>query len=835
MSDSKETGFLDNRNKVIDVNKIFVILLSRWYLIVGSILVSLLTANLMLRYAQPIYLAELTLKLEDEKPNQLNDIFKFGRPAGKLDNLLKTESEIIKSRTMGIKTLKKLNYFITYSIKGSIISRELYPNIFFYISYLYVDSSFKNNKYVIKFKNVSTFEIGIDDGNVQQNDFETHHINDTFIFNRSLLIVNLTNENLLKSYLGIPINFKINDIVSLASSYSSNLNVEIEKGASILNMSFSSKNAEFSADYLNAITQVYIDESVNLKSQALQQTLTFLNDQLIDLSQKVRTSQNDLTSFKTQNKGGELDDVGIKQLDKLTKLETERNILQLNLRMLLQLEANVKNPKNKSLSYMTFDNEDFQALPQLFSLLNILLMEKISLLSQHTSNSPIVIENQKKLDEVKESILKNIASLKEKLAEKINYNNNLISETNGELSSLPAKQQNLINMQREFKVNEKVYNYLLEKKLETSISRSSIISNATVIDNALIPTNPISPKKDKNYLTALIIGFGFGMSLIFIIRLLNQKIPDKETIESLSNTPVIGVIKKVNSDEEQNAEYDVYVFKGPKSIFTESIRGIRTNINFILKGEKNKSISVTSTVSGEGKTFCAINIAASLTMLNYKVIIVGCDLRRPKIHLSFQGMSNDIGLTTYLIKKNTLDEVILKTDFENLYVLPAGPTPPNPAELLQTDEMEKLSAILKTDFDYVIFDNAPVGIVSDAFSLMEKADLNLFIIRAQYSKRDFALIPDRLKIESEIPNLYTILNAYEETSVTYSSIYKLEKGGAASGGGYGYYYVGYNGGYGYYGKKYYSSYYSGYYSDEEPKQKWWMKLFNKKRKKTNNV
>jgi capsular exopolysaccharide synthesis family protein len=237
-------------------------------------------------------------------------------------------------------------------------------------------------------------------------------------------------------------------------------------------------------------------------------------------------------------------------------------------------------------------------------------------------------------------------------------------------------------------------------------------------------------------------------------------------------------------------------------------------------------------VSGEGKTYCAINIAASLTMLSHKVIIVGCDLRRPKLHLSFKGMTNDVGLSTFLIKKHTIDEVIQKTDYENLFVLPAGPTPPNPAELLQTDEMSKLAETLKENFDFVIYDNAPVGLVSDSFYLMSHADLNLFIIRAQYSKRDFATVPDKLKMENGIHNMYSILNAYESSSIAYSSIYKSDQSGY-SGGGYGYYYYGgYNtGGYGYYGKKYYSSYYSGYYTEyDEDIPRW--KFWKRKRRNT---
>jgi capsular exopolysaccharide synthesis family protein len=216
-------------------------------------------------------------------------------------------------------------------------------------------------------------------------------------------------------------------------------------------------------------------------------------------------------------------------------------------------------------------------------------------------------------------------------------------------------------------------------------------------------------------------------------------------------------------------------------------------------------------VSGEGKTFCTINLASSFTMLNKKVIIIGCDLRRPKVHLSFGNITNSIGLTTYLIGKSSLDEIIQHTEYPNLDVITAGPTPPNPAELLQTDEMRDLLETLKSTYDYILIDSAPVGLVSDSLIIMGMADINLYVIRSQYSRRDFAVIPDRLKADSNIKNIYILLNAFDTSSVVYSSIYKSSKGGGYHSGSGGYYG---KGGYGYYARKYTDSYYSGYYADE---------------------
>lgn len=810
----------------IDLHKIITILLRSWYYIVGAVIICMVIANLLLRYSKPLYVANLSMKLEDEKPNQINDFFKFGKASGKLENFLRTETEILKSRTYAAKVLNRLHYDVTYIVKGKIITSELYPNNIFNIDFVYLDSTNIGRQYEINFLNMEKFEL------YHANDKKTKsvfNLNDTVFFDGSFFVISIKKKNYYTAYLNIPITYYINDHLGQAASFSSGLGVEIEKGTNILNLSYTSEVPQLASDYLNAIAAFYIEESINNKSQAIQQTVQFIDAQLDDLAEKVKSSQGDLADFKTNNNGIELDEIGHKELETLTKLDEEKLFLQLRLRMLEQTEKNVLEAQNKPVDLMTFDSEDKQNLPDLFGILNTLIMERLALTSKYTANSPLLLENEKKLNEIKKAIAKNISSLRDKTIAKINYNNKLIEEVNSHLTRLPGKQQTLINLQRESKVNEKVYSYLLEKKLETLISKSSIVSNASVIDASLVPQSPISPDSKKTYTVAFLIGIFIGTSLILVTRLLYQKIPDKETIESLSRTPVIGVIKKVNTAAE-NAGYDVHVFKSPKSVFSESIRGIRTNMNFILKGGKHKSICITSTVSGEGKTFCTINLAASLTMLNYKVIIVGCDLRRPKLHLSFKDISNDIGLSTYLIGKHTLQEIIHHTEYENLYVLPAGPTPPNPAELLQTDEMNQLFLTLQEEYDFVLYDTAPVGLVSDSFPLMKQADLNIFIIRAQYSKRDFATIPDKLSADNNISNIYTILNSYDTSSVIYSSIYKSDYAGYY-GGGYYYYGSGYGGGsYGYYGRKYYSSYYSGYYTEDEVEAPWW-KFWQKKRKR----
>ncbi len=812
--------------KTIDINRVFSVVLRRWYVVLTCILVALAIAYLHLRYTKPLFLASLQMKVEDDKGNQVGDLFRYGRISGRIENQLKTESQIFKSRTLALNTLKNLKYNISYFQKGQIVTSELYPFPYFKITPLYLDSSDYGASYTIKFIDNHSFILK----KGEQQLGKVQRTGDSLVLGSSIFVVE-SNAKRIHNMVGNEIVFRINDPFVEAMLIGSNVEVEVEKGTSILQVSYVSDIPEKAADFVNATAKTYIQESINTRSQAAEQTILFIDGLITDLANQVNNAQQNLTDFQSANSGVELDAIGRAEFEKLTSLETEKNMLLLKKKIMSKLGEQINTAKDKTLELVLLDPEDAQDLPRMLELLNGLILERLSLSLKTLPTSPVMIENEKKIREVKHALNRALLSAQEKVDERISYSNKLLQQASSKLSALPQKQQALLNLERNFKVNEKIYGYLMEKKLETRISKSSILANASIIDEAIPPSSPFFPVPGRVYAIAFVIGLASGIGIVFLLRFIYNRIPDKETIESLSRTPVIGVIKKLDH-EEMDENYELYVMKSPKSIFSESIRGIRTNINFILKGENHKVVCVTSSVSGEGKTFSTVNLAASLTLLGHKVVIVGCDLRRPKIHLTFRNMTNDIGLTTYLIGKHELKDIIQESEFENLDVITAGPTPPNPSELLNMEKMNDLVEQLKATYDYVFFDTAPVGLVSDSFALMSKADINLFIIRSQYSRRDFAMIPDRLKEDNQIPNMYIILNSYDNSSAFYGSIYKSAYGGYYGGGGY-YYYGGYYNNNSYYNRKYYSQYYNGYYSDESSPRAWWQKAFgiNKRKKK----
>ena len=796
----------DNLEKNIDLKRVLAIMLSRWYIIVIALLIALVVSYVKLRYTTPIYQASIYLRLEDEKNSGISDLFKFGRSGARLENQMKTETEVIRSRTVALKTLQELNMPYTFEFQGKILKQKLYPNTIFVIHPIYIDSTSLLNFSII-FKNKISFEV------LSGETKKKYQIGDTVVIGSSAFSIKPHHSGSINMAVGIPIRVIQNNIQALSAQLANSINVETVKGTSLFSLTIQSDMSQFAVDYINKLAEVYIKEQVINKAQTNEQTLAFIATQLAHFSTDLQAAEEALSTFKATNKGVSPDDLGKIELNKLISLEAEKNLKQIALSSLDKAIKDVQYAKDKPVEMIILDADLMGGIGTFQNMLNTLIIERISLFQRYGPESKIIQENNIKIGNAKEALLKSLFVARNKLADVVNNINDRIDDASSQLGVLPEKQLNLINLERNYKVNEKIFSYLLEKRLETMIQRASIVSNTSIVDPCQ-GASKIYPNEKEQYTIALGIALLLSMGLILLLRLLYDKITDKETIEQLSKTPVIGIIKRIS--DTGDSDYNIHALTNPKSIFSESIRGIRTSLNFILQGNNHKLISVTSTVSGEGKTFCTLNIAASLTLLGNKVVILGCDLRRPKLHLSFPNMTNKVGLTTYLIGKNTKEEVILPTPYDKLYIIPAGPVPPNPSELLQSSKMLELLETLKHEFDYVLLDTSPVGLVADSLTLMQLSDINLYILRANYSKRDFALVPDRIKTDNGISNLYSILNAFDPGAGFYGSIYKQEYGGYYGGGGY-YYYGGYYGrsSYGYYGRKYNSQYYSGYYTNEE--------------------
>jgi len=301
---------------------------------------------------------------------------------------------------------------------------------------------------------------------------------------------------------------------------------------------------------------------------------------------------------------------------------------------------------------------------------------------------------------------------------------------NTQISRLPKTERELIGMERQFKLNDAIYTFLLQKRAEAQIARASNAPDYEIIDEALyFKARLISPTTSMNYIIALFFGLIIPFVIILVKDFFNNKITDIKELESISSLPVIGQV--YHNKTKSTAIIRDY----PKSPLADSFRAIRTNLQFFSEGEDKMTILITSSMSGEGKSFCSVNIASVYALLGKKTLLMGFDLRRPALYEDFE-LNNQYGITSYLIRNAKIEDIIQKTPIGNLDLISAGPIPPNPVELIASDRTKVLFDVLKNKYDYIIIDSAPIGAVTDSFLLFNYADINIFTLRHNYTIKE---------------------------------------------------------------------------------------------------
>jgi len=346
-----------------------------------------------------------------------------------------------------------------------------------------------------------------------------------------------------------------------------------------------------------------------------------------------------------------------------------------------------------------------------------------------------------------------------------------------QLKTLPLNEQQLLNIKRKYDLYNQFYTYLLQKRAEAGIQKASTISNVRMIDQARYDQIiKVGNDKKNILLIAIILGLLLPIVLFFLWNLLNTRIREKEDITNNTSIPIIGIVGHAPGPG------DLPIKDAPNSSFAESLRRIRTNLQFILRDPEQSVIMVTSSVSGEGKTFVAANLSIIIAMNNKRVLLVGCDLRRPSLHKLFN-LDNKAGLSSIIIGEKAIQECISSTSIENLDLLPAGPVPPNPSELVETKEMEQLFHELVKQYDYIILDTPPLALVSDSLSLSKYVHSTLYVIRQNFSHKDTISIANLMQQEDHLPNLVLLINDIKPSrSLGYNYFYGYGKGYS-----YGYY------------------------------------------------
>ncbi len=760
---------------------LFIARKSIWLILV-IFTMALSGAYLLIRYSAPVYESTSVLQVVNDDNR---------KKALEFNNITEEEPmdvylELIRSRFLFEKVINRLPLKVSYYKEGKILEEESYifsPYIFSDVQF--TDSSIIDEKIKILFNPNNTYTLNYSiagksfsfQGKANAKIITAH-------FSAFVDVVDL--KFILQSQNDNKLYFTFNSKAALVSKYYPKLNVKIVNAtAQTIGITVSDNNPHIAADLANMVAFSFKDFDSTRKTEGSNRILAFIDSQLVKVERDLRISQMHLQEFKRDNKVNDFKSVSDSYLKRITDLENDYLKSEINERILIEIEQKInKNASEPDLNNLTsalVGTEFENSLSSQVDELRELIKEKNELKISVTDRNKYMDNINYRIDLQVKIILRAITAVRSQISQRKNIINSKKSEIEEVFYGLPEKELEYANIEKPFAINEKYYTMLLEKKTEYSISGQGVMSQTEVLQLAVPAPWPVSPRKKLILFAFVLVAFMVSLIMILIKYVLHSEITSLNEITKISNASIsiLGMVPKYKKDIPVS---QLIIDKNPKSLISESFRTLRTNLQFISNEAGPKIIAVTSTISGEGKTFVAINIGGIIAYSGKKVIILDLDMRKPKIHKGFN-VENNIGMSTLLINRNTLSECVRNSSLKNLDFITAGPVPPNPAELIINGRLDEIIDELKTNYDFVIVDNPPVGLVSDGIHVLLKADYPLYIFRANYSKKNFVQNADRIINENGVTKLAAVLNGVDIDKGSYGYNY-----GYSYGYGYGYTY-----------------------------------------------
>ena len=751
------------KNELLDENVINVRQIIRnysihWKYFLLSIVLFILTCFFYLKYTAPVYNITSSILVKDEDKgisNQLNAFSEIGFDLNGNNLKIENEIELLKSRRLLTSVVENLNLNVNYFDNKTILKKELYKNLPIKISFINKNRSNSENDFLIEIKKISNSKLRITDKkNSKVFDYSLGESITTFM---GEIVITPT---AFYNYHNFDLLLSISNIEDAVNKLKSSLSIElVNKESSILNLSINTTNIDKGKAILNRLIKNHSKDAINDKIEVSVSTLNFIKNRIKFLTSELSIVEEDVSKFKSKNKiiNFESDaELFIEKESENQKLLSENQI---------QIELNdfilnyIKTTKTDELLPYNVGITN-KAIDDLISNINNLIIERNRLLVRSSANNPIAINIDNQIISLKSNLKESITGNKKSLKITNNLLLNRQKKLDKQLNSAPNQEKDFREISRQQQIKETLYLFLLQKREETSLQLAVATSNTKLIDNAYCDGIPLSPKNKVFYIFSFILGILTPVVFIYINSLFDIKVKSKFDITNLG-IPYIGDIPISLSTEK------LVVSKTQRTNIAEAFRFIRTNISFLIPSNKNtaKSIFITSTLSNEGKSFIALNLAATLGLSSKKVVLVGLDLRAPKI-LEYINKSRLTGVSSYIIDpKITLDEIQFKIpENENLTIIPSGPIPPNPAELLMSDRLNDLFEELKTKFDYIVVDTAPVGLVTDSLLLNKYADLFIYVTRANFLDKRLLNIPESLHEEGKLKNMTILLNCSDHKS-----------------------------------------------------------------------
>lgn len=745
-----------NEEENINIQKYFFLFIKNWFWFTTAIIIAFVIVFLVNRYSSPVYEAKNTVIITEKEAamGAMGTIMKeFGSLSGKSQNI-ENYIGILQSYTLVKQTLERLDYRVSYFHKGRVNNVEIFNRspIRIELDTSHMQVEYENMYISILSETEYLLDIPRDSNAVTKKLlFNQKYESENYAFSVSKTDA-FDIESIKETYI-----VRVNNYNRLTKQYLKELQVEASfRKGTIIDLTSRGTVPEKVVDFLNTLIYVAIENDLEEKNLTSYKTLEFIDNQLMNIVDSLNYAEQNLETFRSDNKIIDLSIEGSGLFKKIEDLQAKKSILDIRIKYYEYiLETIQKNSNVQDVITPSVIGVQDPTLNSLINQLSALYAEKQIVEYSATGDNPglklINIRIRTTIDAIIDNVQNLITSAKieaKEIAKEIELVDN-------DIKKLPKTEREFINIQRRFELNNNIYNFLLQKSAEVGITKAANMPDLKFIDMAYIENvEKKSPKNSLNYIIGLFLACLLPGGFFILRDLLNNRIIEREEIEQKSSIPILGSVAHNKYEDEF-----IPVRKYLKSSITESFRTIRTNLSFFLPADKKTTIiTFTSTVSGEGKTYCAINLASIIAMNNKRVLLVGLDLRKPKLH-TMLNQNSPIGISNYLVNRNTIDEIIVKTEDPNFDVIFSGPPPPNPLELIESEKFEEFVDKVKSlDYDMIVFDTPPIGLVADGLSVAKYADLNIFVIRQNYTHKNTLKFINDIYSENKVNDLCLLIN-----------------------------------------------------------------------------
>ena len=759
MKDEKQiqTIYVDNQDDSddeINLREVFEKYSYHWKWFLLGLMLAISLAYTYLQYTQNEYQVSSTIFIDDEDSgglaSELSAFEDLGVLSGGEKKSIINETGVLKSRTLIENVVKDLGINISYYDLGNVVNTELYGNeipfkvnffakdsILFDLDTMFMITVQSKTKYILK---------NSDEESVNQVVFGKN-------INTNFGKINITPLDLKDIKIGETTIVKITPVKAVAKNYRERIKIDPEsKKSSLLILTLTDRVKQKAKDILDNLVLQYNNDAIEYKTLITENTDQFINDRIKDISVDLSSVDKGVEDFKTRNK---LTDISTEAgLDLQSNAELQQRIIELSsqMKMVEHIQTHIRNNK-ETLIPANLGIKD-AATNENTSVYNRLLLERNRIIKGSSKLNPTVINLDAQLATLRQSVEQSLVNLRSSLNFSLSEARNQEYRISSKRKVAPKQEREFQDIKRKQQIIESLYLYLLQKREENAISLGIPVPNAKIIDKADGSNIPVSPKPMLVYLISSVLGLLIPFIIISIKSLLDNKVHTYDDVEAIVKAPIIGDIPKTNSKKK------VIISDNDNSNIAESFRLLRTNVNFMLSGAKNeaKTIFVTSTLSSEGKTFISINLASTLALLDKKVLLIGADIRKPKL-AAYLDIKPENGLTHFLMDNSlNVSDVIIHNKENKFDLIDSGEIPPNPSELLLNGRFEDVLSYGKEHYDYIIIDTAPVNLVTDTLLLGHHADLFVYVVRAEYLDKRLLKVPQMMYENKRLPNMTMLIN-----------------------------------------------------------------------------